>query len=504
LFSHFLALSDPCLETPLPKRSRVLKPWEQLSPSGRSQRRSAVLALMARLGVPPSALFGAAHVTLEPTTVIHLSRSTRDKLRGIPGVRMPCERTIRLTKLLLADQKGTAVATFSIKGQLGAYVVDPVKLVRSFGADKQTLCVAGDKGGGFTKLGLTYHRDGKAHYQALLVYEGEDDYTTLSQLARPELLSLRGDSARYSTYLEYFQGLVDGGAFFSGDWPFICAIRALQGASAAHPCPICLIGRQALHQLGAERVRDEGFSSLSQVPRPQPPLLRLPPRRIVPTPLHLYLGIGNRVLEKMLKPLFGSKAVGQAVAQLKYKHRLGGGGRSDLFNLNGPELHRFIRRKVIDSLATQHGALDDKQKKKLKKVQQWLEELDLYLLRADKWGIYNRFIFSSVCKIIVDSWAEVTGDHVFPKLHMLLHAGQFMQEHGFLGAVSEARLESVHAEFNRIYHCQHHNKVLEPAVRVSRSLSDHTLVAGQRAWLGKPNHQQPQPEQILTRSHSMP
>ncbi|MFP5443353.1 MAG: hypothetical protein ACLGIY_07095, partial [Betaproteobacteria bacterium] len=361
--------------------------------------------------------------------------------------------------------------------------------------------MAGDKGGGFTKLGLTYHRGGKAHYQALLVYEGEDNYDTLSQLARPDLLTLRGDSARYSTYLEYFQGLVDRGAFFSGDWPFICAFRALQGASAAHPCPICLIGRQTLHMLGASRVRDDGFSSLSQIPRPQPPLLRLPPSRIVPTPLHLYLGIGNRIVEKMLKPLFGANAVAQAVAQLKYKHRLGGGGKSDLFNLNGPELHRFIKGNVIGSLVTQHGALDDKQVKKLETVQYWLAHLDIYLLTSHKWDTCNKFVFTSLCQIMVESWAEVTGDHVFPKLHMLLHAAKFMQEHGLLGAVSEAPLESAHAEFNRIYHYQHHNTVREPAVRVSRSLSDHTLVSGQRAWLGKPNHQQPRPKQILTRSH---
>jgi hypothetical protein len=68
-----------------------------------------------------------------------------------------------------------------------------------------------------------------------------------------------------------------------------------------------------------------------------------------------------------------------------------------------------------------------------------------------------------------------TGDHAFPKLHMLRHAVEFAERFHILGAASEAQIESFHCKFNALYHKQHRNMSHQPFERIRRCLADSVL-----------------------------
>ena len=82
------------------------------------------------------------------------------------------------------------------------------------------------------------------------------------------------------------------------------------------------------------------------------------------------------------------------------------------------------------------------------------------------------FVFRALMDDIYANWQRVTGDNVFPKLHMLRHAVEFAARHNILGAASEAQIESFHVKFNDLYHKQHRNTSHRPLERVRRCLSD--------------------------------
>ena len=74
-------------------------------------------------------------------------------------------------------------------------------------------------------------------------------------------------------------------------------------------------------------------------------------------------------------------------------------------------------------------------------------------------------------------WQRETHIKPFPKLHMLTHTVEFAQRHRFLGRMSEAQIESFHAQFNALFHKHHHNQSNNTSERLRRSLADATLRA---------------------------
>jgi hypothetical protein len=167
------------------RKSRPPKSWELVGKETRRQRRRQIIRVMEQMDVPVEALLPNA---LPPTALLHLTRNIRDRMHSIPGLRLPCERTIRLCKERLTESLGCAVAGFSMAGHAGAFVQDPARLVAALrhGDDTGLLCVGGDKGSDFTKLGITYmDTKGKAHFQALVMYRGDDDFNTMVLLRGP-------------------------------------------------------------------------------------------------------------------------------------------------------------------------------------------------------------------------------------------------------------------------------------------------------------------------------
>ncbi len=321
-----------------------------------------------RIGIPPTEI--TAHHSLRPSTILHAPRSIRNKMRQVPNMHMPCEKAIRHCKEQLNVSGGTHTASFVLAGQVGAYVTDPVRLVKALRGNPLTnialdqprnlLCVGGDKGGDFTKLGVIYFNStNKAHFQALVVYQGDDNFETMKLLKEKGVLTFRGDSTASLHIFTLLQSLLDEGAFLTGDWPFLAACLALKGAASNYPCPKCLVLKQHLGKLSTPRDPWNHSATQHAGTMAGANLLYVRSDYIVPTPLHVFLGIGNRIIDKVLVPTFTKETIAAAILAVKSKHAPGFGGLSDIYGLNGAELTHFIKTEVIPKLISSTPSLSD-------------------------------------------------------------------------------------------------------------------------------------------------
>jgi hypothetical protein len=102
-------------------------------------------------------------------------------------------------------------------------------------------------------------------------------------------------------------------AFLNGDWLFINAVLGLMSPSATHPAlsassytaTSCAPLATALLPIGCPSTRISAA------------LVLILPKRVVPTPLHVFLGISNRIIFGAFHELFGESAVEQAVQRIK-------------------------------------------------------------------------------------------------------------------------------------------------------------------------------------------
>jgi hypothetical protein len=122
------------------------------------------------------------------------------------------------------------VHSFTVDGKEGAYVTDPLRLINVVTRSTPHLCVGGDKGSDFTKLGITFMgKKSKSRFQAIVVFNGDDNYSTLSKLCQVGLLTFTGDSAAHTNIFSILQMLLDNGGFLNGDWWLLSSILGLIG-----------------------------------------------------------------------------------------------------------------------------------------------------------------------------------------------------------------------------------------------------------------------------------
>ena len=210
--------------------------------------------------------------------------------------------------------------------------------------------------------------------------------------------------------------------------------------------------------------------------------LTIQPERIVPTPLHLFLGISNRIILDVFSELFSKELVEETLKGVTTVHSAGCGGKSDLFDLNGPEISKFIKKKSSDTLratAEKEHELCANQKSTYSTLQRWLENLHNHLLHKVDWTAKDIEDWRAAVDDIQQNWLIETDQKPFPKLHMLRHSLEFAERNRFLGRASEAQIESYHASFNALFHKQHRNQSSNTAERLRRSLADTTLRAVQ-------------------------
>ena len=464
-------------------RMRSKRPYEEIGPTQRWQRRKDGRAALAAITVPATALCDSKP---SPAAMLPLTTAARRKIRTIPPFCIPGEQRMAECKKALAHTHGCATAAFThpLAGKeknvrVGAYVTDPLRLLRSVAAGSPWLAVGGDKGGGFTKLGVTYSAKGEQHFLILLVFEGDDDYQDMHELrAALNLTTFTGESAQYADIFAVLQCILNTNprCFLNGDWPFISCILAHKGHSATYPCPICIVDKNDLLSYANYRRPIDG-NSLHHVHNA---FLTIPSNRIVPTPLHLFLGINNRLIFDAFKEIVGEKQLTGILLAVKSKHSAGCGGLSDLYALNGPEIARWIKQDRCAEIAVVAAASSNMSipnQAKIAKMAKWMRYLYTYLLHGRQWTPTEIFVFRGVIRDIYSSWSKTTGDHAFPKLHMLQHSLEFAVRWGILGAASEAHIESCHFTFKQLYHVQHRNKSQQPLERVRRCLADMTAAA---------------------------
>lgn len=446
---------------------------------------------MNEIDVPPEVITPPS--TPSPADVIHLPTSVREHIRSVPSLRIPCEQTMIKCKQQLATTHATETGTFAG----GAYITDPVRFVSVLCAQSPFLTVGGDAGGGRCVLGVTYSVPGpqeyrklpngkvkkrypyQQHFAPLLVYEGGDSWLELQDCRAKGLTPFTGDSAAFPHIWAVLQHLIDTkGAFLNGDWPFINAVLGLMAPSATHPCPICIVShsnylRSSRHRTPADR---------HSLHPDQCPLLAIPPERIVPTPLHLFLGISNRIILDVFSELLGKEHVEATLRPISTVHSAGSGGKSDLYDLNGPEIRKWLKKDCCTELlaaAASTGTLSAATRATFSILKSWLQKLHEHLLHKDDWEMEDIEAWRAAVDDIWQNWRAETNQDAFPKLHMLRHCLEFAERHRFLGRASEAQIESFHASFNTRFHKHHLNQAGNISERLRRCLADATLRAVQ-------------------------
>ena len=481
--SIYVALSSA--NTDLRIRFRKRKPFEELSRSQRHDRvKEARWVCEEVLKIPVSELH---RPTVPVPEVIHLPTAARVQIRGVPSLHIPSEDAIIAWKQQLVTTHATETGTFAG----GAFITDPVRFVSVLCAQSPFIAVGGDRGGGHTKLGVTYTIDGVQSFACLLVYEGGDSWLELQDCRAEGLTPFVGDSAAFPHVWAVLQHLIDTrGAFLNGDWCFLNAVLGLKSPSATHPCPICIVGKSNL--LGTSRYRTSADKH-SLHPQ-QPALLTISPERIVPTPLHLFLGISNRIILDAFSELLGKERVEAALQTVTTVHSAGCSGAGDLHDLNGPEISKWIKQEcsarvlAAAAVTTSPAALSAATTASHSILTRWLQQLHTHLLHKREWTATEIFVWRSVVSDIHQHWRVETSINAFPKLHMLHHSVDFAERHRFLGRASEAQIESFHASFNALFHKQHRNQSSDTAERLRRSLADATLRAVQPLLIPSPSH----------------
>jgi len=481
---------------------RLPRPYEQCARTERYKRRKRGREALEAIVVPPEAL-KKRKLNAAAVDVVHLSKAARTQMRSVPSIRLPSERSIAAVKGLLELSHGTAVATFAN----GSYVTDPIKLVRMATLGRTHLVVGGDGGGGFLKLGVTFvSARGIAKFVCLLVADCGEKHEELVRFTQPGLTPMTGDSAPFTNMFEVLQHfLTIEGAYLHGDWKFLSCILAHMGPSSNYPCFICNI---ELHHLLSPnyslRNRSTHPSDMNGMYR-RAPLLTCLPTRIVPLPLHVFLGIGNRILDKLYLKTFGRANFDSVLHTIKTIHAPGKGGLSDLHQLNGMELRKWLKRKCDEKLFDTLSSLSDLARENLNRAARWLSKLSKFLLASKEWELTEVFVMKHLVDEIHQQWCSTIGDTPFPKLHMLRHCYEFLKRHRILGRVSESEMESCHGQMNRLYHHNHLNQANHPLERIKRTHRDicvRIVQAKASSTVGKRRKAEAVPAVRMTRARS--
>ncbi len=131
--------------------------------------------------------------------------------------------------------------------------------------------------------------------------------------------------------------------------------------SATHPCPICIISFNSFTKSSRYRTPADKHS----IDGTHRPLLSINPDRIVPTPLHLFLGISNQIILDAFSEVFSKELVEETLVKVKTIHSASSGGRSDVFQLNGPEIRKWPKKDcsgAVRAAAKKKGDLTAEQK----------------------------------------------------------------------------------------------------------------------------------------------
>ncbi|CAJ0585264.1 unnamed protein product, partial [Mesorhabditis spiculigera] len=188
------------------------------------------------------------------------------------------------------------------------------KGMRLFGenGDEVWLGFFGDKGGGSTKFGFMVGNvsapNRPDNLSLLAMYYGDDNAiqlrAVLAEIARQinELSKIELEVAGVKKKIVLRKFLV-------GDMPFLCACYGHQGHSSAYPCLICEDKKVTIGQLAAyntpktlrtlDRMHQQANRADDKKSMVMSPLLEVEPDHITLSELHILLGIGNMIMDRL-------------------------------------------------------------------------------------------------------------------------------------------------------------------------------------------------------------
>jgi hypothetical protein len=483
---------------------RTLKPLADAQETQRRERVQLLGDAAEALAIPRS--YVQAPPRPAAADLFHKPNYQLQALRS--DIPLPAHSTIQQYRLQQAPLDGTETRTF-VTQRDGAdihvsYLTDPQLFILRHVAQSKWLAVGADRGGPATKIGITYERHGHMTYAPLVVSTGKDDWTGLSVLGHsPSPFQLTGSSTHFTSYLAVLQWVIDGlAAFLNGDWNGINAVLGLSTPAATWGCPICLAPCQdrltlaplrtpqqlqadLLLMLGGDAVPWANHSLVNM------PLLKVPAERIVPLPLHIFLGLANLIILEVYPTMVGEETVRQHVAAVKGRHVEGMLGAESVFQLTGPELSRWVKQQRDEALARHADTLlrprarvrfvlgGQRQQQqplplttpaaRIRTLGSWLRLLHDQLLHRDQWTPADVDALEAVQQDIWKRWQSMTGRAPTPKVHMLRHTVDFARRFRVLGLLSEAQIEACHAPFNAAYNITHRNSSQNDAERLRRS-----------------------------------
>jgi hypothetical protein len=339
-----------------------------------------------------------------------------------------------------------------------------------------------DRGGEQTKLGITYPTArGTSDFIPILVSTGKDNLEQLSTLTQLSLFILEGDSEQFPSYAAVLQHIVNSqSAFLNGDWNGINAITGLSGPGSTWGCFCCLTTNTDRLSIGQYRDPFQHFFNVSYISHGgqaapylnnsmiSVPLFNVQHDRIVPLPLHIFLGIANLIVCQIYVKWVGLDFIKELFAQIKSSKV---NGLSSVFNLTGPELSKWIAKDFCSQVASKLKLSPSPRSRSHRIVflSSWIRQLHHFLLHSGHWTPEEVKAFDSLQKEIWEHWEFATGRKPTPKVHMLAHAVEFARRFRVLGRYSEAQMESCHAEFNRAWDHTHRNLTQNPEERLRRS-----------------------------------
>ena len=470
--------------------TRTLKPYSELHRSQRTERNAILSDVLQGLCMTLEDL--TVRLVLSPDKCAAFDNHQLKALREVFPI--PSHTSINKERRRWASKYGCGTEAFTTNVRV-AYITDPMSILNHFQAvtalnTSQWRCVVGiDKGGNLTKIGITYPTDRFERNQVIwdfcpfILTTGNDDWDGLN-IMHSNQFHFTSLSSGYSDYTQVFQKILDDrGGLFGGDWNSSNAVLGLSTASASHPCFACTVHRSNLLTIAPPRSENQvALNTLYVVDHPSTvpnmnlsmvriPHLTVPYSNIVPTPLHVFLGLCNRVVE-FFKKYSSEEFISSLKAEARGHAQVT--GAATVYDLNGPQLSRWIRRNFVDRVVqeclSKYDRLPVSGMMRIRKAGEWMTNLHDYLLHSRTWSADEVDKFRQLKDSMWADWTKITGDAPTPKLHMLHHCVEFVANHGVLGRYSEAQLESCHADANRAFERVHMNVIHQPPLRLKRTL----------------------------------
>jgi len=395
-------------------------------------------------------------------------------------------------------------------------VTDPLRCVAVLTQHSDVFVIGADRGGGTTKLGVTYTTcNGARSFAPLIITSGKDDHPSLSLLSRPAAqlgFAFTVETAAHSdpvfdSYQAALQWLVDlYQMLLNGDMPCVNAVCGLSSPTSTFGCSLCTAHLRCLFEQAGPRTDEQlqlNIAAMIQHPdlagtptvlsQKYVPFLKVPAERIVPFPLHIVLGVADMIITEVYVSLTGLAFIRERMQQVRHRP-LGSWapGMAEVFSLNGPQLGRWLKDEHCTAVADRAQHLIDTLPRRVTFLLEgkpvhtsylrphpaapacigilssWMHSLLHSLLHRDPWTEADIDAFEELREEIWEHWESVSDRPPTPKIHALVHIAPFARRHGAVGLYSESELESSHAESNRAMETNK-NMTQNPAERMRRA-----------------------------------